>query len=234
MKLQGVLGTRRATGLAQPKRDLPRGLQLLACISFVGCALSCSPASKPIGKASAHYQVDFPRSANVEGVCNETARAAIASPDGTVPNLPIAGSDLLPDEFGTLVSDGEDGTYKVECSVRSTDTGHSIKARLEGPNTSPSAGTASGTTILTVDAEIPSTGTGAGRVVVFTTQTAQLNPRIGCTLRAIPTPEDANLYQVVPGEARFVFTCPDTESSRGSPDTTCETRGTVWLSGCTQ
>ncbi len=202
----------------------------LALASISAFLAGCSPPADPIAKASAHYLVDFPQSAGVGGACNGTAQAAIASDESNTADLPLAQSEILPTDFGHLVSNGRENS--ISCTVQRVSDGYNISMYLAGPNVSPTAGSAIGETRLRIsNAFIGDDGVGTGRVVVNTTNVQQVSPNLPCQLRAIPDPQDSSLFQMREGEARFVFVCPDTTSSLDD-FSTCETRGTVWVDDC--
>lgn len=211
---------------------------LSAAVLFPTFVLACSPPPDPIAKASASFKVDYPVTPGVSGTCNETATAGIGSEDG-VPDLPVAGQTTgRISDFGGEVVDGQTGAngkgrYDVECKITGGEV-MELEMTISGPNTHPLVDTAtSGVVRVKLDGTINADGTGTGNVTVTTTKTSSVYPypMTNCTFAAVPEPQDSTKFQVSPGEARLVFTCPQTQSALDD-FSMCETRGTISIRDC--
>ncbi len=198
--------------------------------------LGCSPPPDPIAKASASFKVDYPTTPGVKGTCNETATAGIGSEAG-VPELPVAGiTSGRVSDFGGEVVDGQTGSngkgrYDVECKITGEET-MELEMLISGPNTHPLVDTTtSGVVQLKLKGTMKPDGTGSGSVTVVTTKTSAVSPTTDCVFAAVGEPQDASKFQVSPGEARLVFTCPQARSALDD-FSVCETRGTISIRDC--
>jgi hypothetical protein len=166
------------------------------------------------------------------GSCNQIVQAAIAPDWQRTAELPLRESDLVPQDFGTLVPNGT--TNEISCGVTPGPNGFSVSASLAGDNVSPTAGPASGQTRLQIaEGFIGLDGNGTAQVTVYTALSGSVKSKAACWLKAQPDPQLTGQFAVQPGEARFMFVC-DVAASNLDDFATCSTRGAVWLKDCTQ
>jgi hypothetical protein len=212
------------------KAHVPAGSFLFLLVS----ALSCSPAAPPAGRGDAHYLIDNPVSSLP--ACGVSSVAGIA--DGSqVPDLPVGTSPPAAESgYGVQVRDGQEipgsnGNYIVRCRV--VGSGSRIEVYMEGPNTSPQAGVATGATNIEVTGSIGADGTGTGDVVYRTTRSGTgSNPLTApCTLSATPNFDGSAGFEVGGGAARFSFFCPETIRAQDDLGR-CEAKGTIWVQDC--
>jgi hypothetical protein len=104
---------------------------------------------------------------------------------------------------------------------------------MEGPNTSPQAGVATGATEIEVNGSIGADGTGTGSVVYRTTRGGVGSNANGppCTLTATSNFDGSAGFEIGNGEAHFSFLCPETIRAQDDLGR-CEAKGTIWVQDC--
>ncbi len=211
-------------------------LTLIATVALVLAAgLGCSPAADPVAKGGAHYQVTYQSDPNATGTCGLTSVGGIGDP--TPPDLPSAGT--VPSGWGKPVPDGKliegsDGNYTVECQM-SKGNNHEIYIEMEGPNTSPQAGSATGLTGVIVDGTLKSDGTGSATISLRISPRGVATSTVPCTLAAVPAKgeptDNPKSFDMSDEHAKFTFKCPEAALSL-DPFSDCETRGTIQVFDC--
>lgn len=208
------------------KTKILAGSVLLSLLSW-----GCSPAAPPTAKGSAHYSIDF--ASSDLPACGVTSVGGIGKGEN-VPDLPTGQNP--PTYFGEEVIDGEPisggGFYVVECLV-SGNSSHKIEVRMEGPNTSPQKGSATGITKIEVNGTIGADGIGTASVNYRTTAGgAGYNVEtVPCTLVAVPDEAHPGEFLVGDGDARFTFLCKETILPQAELGR-CEVKGTIAVRDC--